>query len=61
MSAYGAIATPTPKEKLTARSYLMPNGLCVTTHPINGSGVDAAVIDYLWKVFNTELAGAWQC
>ncbi|CAK9781133.1 hypothetical protein CC85DRAFT_282495 [Cutaneotrichosporon oleaginosum] len=56
MSAYGSIATPTPKEQLTARSYAMPNGLCVTTHPVHGSDTDSAIIDYFWKVFNQELA-----
>lgn len=57
MSAYGAIATPTPKEKVTARSYPMPNGLCVTTHPVYGQGSDPAIVDYFWKVFDAELAG----
>lgn len=57
MSAYGAIATPTPTERLTARSYPMSNGLCVTTHPVCGSDTDPKLIDYFWGIFNDELAG----
>lgn len=60
MSAYGAIATPTPKEALTARAYPMSNGLCVTTHPVYGSDTDPAIVDYFWRVFNDELAGVWK-
>lgn len=59
MSAYGAIATPKPTEQLSAQSYSLPNGLCVTTHPVYGSDTDPKLIDYFHGIFNDELAGGY--
>lgn len=57
MSAYGAIKVQAPKKPLEVRSYPLAGGLSITTHPVVGSDTSAELIDYLWGVFNEELAG----
>lgn len=59
MSAYGAIKVQAPKEPLRVRSYPLAGGLSITTHPVTGSDTDSELIDYLFDVFNDELAGAY--
>ena len=57
MSAYGAIAAPKVIAPLEIRSYPLPNGLTLTTHPTAATEAPQDLLEYLYEVFNEELAG----
>ncbi|WVF71277.1 hypothetical protein IAT40_006080 [Kwoniella sp. CBS 6097] len=62
MSPYGAVAVPTPKEKLTIKTWPLPSRagdteLVLVTYPITGSDAPKEVLEYLCKIFDAEVEG----